>query len=168
MGQRDFKGLTEKLKNETRDEFFDKYIAYGNDKDLCNIEIQKLLIRYGYVEELVSLISGVIIDKEIIEKIMQSKLRNNKKLKFMNGKIASVRFEEDSTLPKDTKWLLIEFIDENNIKFNIKDIYLDNEIQDEENEMEKYEEIIKYRKNIIAIVERLKSELILKCFLEVS
>lgn len=153
------------LYDMTAQDVMDRYIAYGTDKELNNPEIQKLFIKFGYVDELINLVSGVITDKIVIKKILSSHALSDKNLIAKTGKIQKIALLEDSDLPEDVCWMNISFLDENNQESILKDMYFKN-IRDYEDDIDKYNEIMKYKgQPLTAIIENEKQEFKLKCFL---
>lgn len=153
------------LYDMTAQDVMDRYIAYGTDKELNNPEIQKLFIKFGYVDELINLVSGVITDKIVIKKILSSHALRDKNLIAKTGKIQKIALLEDSDLPKDVCWMNISFLDENNQESVLKDMYFKN-IRDYEDDIDKYNEIMKYEgQHLTAIIEKEKQEFKLNCFL---
>lgn len=75
----------EKVKNElkninladmTKQQVFDRFIAYGDREELNNPEIQKVLIQSGYANELMDMVT-IITDEEVIKLLYQSKAFEN-------------------------------------------------------------------------------------------
>lgn len=153
-----YESVKERLKNKPIEEWskqdvFDRYIAYSDDNELRNPDIQKLLIQHGYIDELTSIISSVITDNEVIEKILSSDFVKNENIILKNGKIKKISFEED--------WMYIEFIDENNTVITVKDVHFKSELKDS------YEELNKYKdKELTLIIDNTENEMRLRCALK--
>lgn len=156
------------LEDMTAQDVLDRYIAYGTDEDLNNPEIQNLFIKFGYIDELINLVQGVITDKKVIEKILSSNVLDDNNIIAKKGRIQEIEMLEDSELPEDVCWMNISFLDENNQESILRDMYFKN-IRDYEDYIDKYKEIMKYKeKKLTALIENKKSELRLKCFLLVN
>jgi hypothetical protein len=152
-----------KLEDFTSKDVIDRYIAYGDAKDFENLEVQKLLIKHGYIEELICSVETVITDKTIIDGIINSNLFKNGNFKLINGKIQSLDIVEDKELvPMGMCWLIINFV-ENNNKYKIKYMYYDNKQKEYKNEIAQY-----IGKNIYVIVTKDNSnnDFRLCCFLK--
>ena len=153
------------LEDMTAQDVLDRYIAYGTDEDLNNPEIQNLFIKFGYIDELINSVQGVITDKKVIEKILSSNVLDDNNIIAKKGRIQEIELLEDSELPEDVCWMNISFLDENNKESILRDMYFKN-IRDY---IDKYKEIMKYKENkLTALIENKKSELRLKCFLLVN
>lgn len=153
------------LEDMTAQDVLDRYIAYGTDEDLNNPEIQNLFIKFGYIDELINSVQGVITDKKVIEKILSSNVLDDNNIIAKKGRIQEIELLEDSELPEDVCWMNISFLDENNQESILRDMYFKN-IRDY---IDKYKEIMKYKENkLTALIENKKSELRLKCFLLVN
>ena len=69
-----FQEVQERLKNVpleqyTKQDLFDRYIAYGSKEELNNPEIQRLLVKHGYIQELLEMATN--IDNEVMEEIFK-------------------------------------------------------------------------------------------------
>jgi len=85
--------LEKKLEDMDSQEVFDRFIATGDYEDLNNPEVQRLLIKHGYVDVLTDMIY-VITDKQVIKDIFSSNLFENKNITFKQGKIEGIKFVE--------------------------------------------------------------------------
>ena len=100
-----YEEVKEKLKNMKWEEMnkkdvFDRYIAYGNYEELNNPEIQKLLIKNGYANELMDMVT-IITDEEVIKMLYQSKaLENYNKsgIRLYHGKISEIIVEKNGDI----------------------------------------------------------------------
>lgn len=77
-----YKEVIERLKNippeqYTKQDLFDRYIAYGTTEELNNPKIQRLLIKHGYIQELLEVAPN--IDNEVMEEIFESMKDNQPK-----------------------------------------------------------------------------------------
>lgn len=167
-----FEDVEERIKNKkmeelTKEDVFDRYIAYGDDKELSNPEIQKLLIKYGYIDELTSFVRSVITDKEVIDMILSSNFVNEKDIILKNGKIQNIYFVEDSELPEQYNWMYIEFVDKDNITIKVKDIHFKEEPKEWKNELDNYTELNKYKdEELTIIIDNANNEMRLRCALK--
>lgn len=57
------------LEQYTKQAVLDRYIAYGSEQELNTPEIQKLLIKHGYIQELLEIAPS--IDDEVMEEIFK-------------------------------------------------------------------------------------------------
>ncbi len=69
-----FEQVEERLKNVpleqyTKQDILDRFIAYGTEEELNSPEIQKLLIKHGYIQELLEMTTN--IDNEVMEEIFK-------------------------------------------------------------------------------------------------
>ena len=99
----------EKVKNEikninladmTKEQVFDRYIAYGKREELNNPEIQKVLIQKGYTNELMDMVT-IITDDEVIKMLYQSKaFENYNKLgiRLYHGKLLEMKVEKNDDI----------------------------------------------------------------------
>lgn len=153
-----FEEVEERLKNVplekyTYNDVFDRYVAYGEDYELAQVEVQKLFIKYGMIEDLVLAVESIITDKEVINAILSSNIYTHKKYEIVKGKIESIQFAdlEDKELAKGgCCWLIINFLDENSIdKYKIKYMYYPPKQESYKNEVEQ-----NIGKDITVIVNR--------------
>ena len=161
-----YEQVEQRLKNKpqeqwTKDDVFDRYVGYGSPDEIENPEVQKLFIKHGLYEELINLVSNVITDKEVVEKIISSNIFEKKELKKIRGKIKDINiFEIEDDKIDELKQISIIFEKENNAEqLLIKDFCLTSEIDKYLQDKNKYK-----NKMIITIIEEEKNELILKCF----
>lgn len=56
-----------KLENYSKQDVFERYIVYGSEKELNNSTIQRLLIKHGYIKELIEMATN--ISNDIIDEI---------------------------------------------------------------------------------------------------
>lgn len=150
-----------KVENLTEEDIFERYIVYGTAEELKDPEIQKLLIEHGYIDELTSIITSVITDNEVIDKILTSNFVEEENILVKVGKIKNIYFDEDDELPSDTNWMYIEFIDKNGSEIKLKDIHIKTESQDFENELDKYKD-----DELTILATNINNEMKLKCVLK--
>lgn len=77
-----YKAIIERLRNipleqYTKQELFDRYVAYGSKEELNNPKIQRLLIKHGYIQELLEVAPN--IDNEVMEEIFKTMKDNQPK-----------------------------------------------------------------------------------------
>ncbi len=161
-----YEQIEQRLKNKpqeqwTKDDVFDRYVGYGSPEEIENTEVQKLFIKHDLYDELINLVNNVIIDKEVVEKILNSNIFEKKELKKVRGKIKDIKFFEiEDDKIDELKQISIIFEEENNAEqLLIKDFCLTSEIDKYLQDKNKYK-----NKMIITIIEKDKNELILKCF----
>ena len=65
-------GLIEEI--WTDEEVFERYIVYGDCNELKKSDVQKLLIKHGYIGEVTQLVHSVITDDVVINSILKSYL----------------------------------------------------------------------------------------------
>ena len=98
-----YEEVKEKLKNMkweemTKKDVFDRYIAYGNYEELNNPEIQKLLIKNGYANELMDMVT-IITDEQVIKMLYESKIfEDYDKFKLYHGKILEIHSEKNDDI----------------------------------------------------------------------
>lgn len=154
-----------KLEELTKADVFDRYIAYGEDKEISDPRIQKLLTKYGYIDELIWVLKSVVIDNEVIKSILASEVVKDENMLVKTGKIKELYFVEDDELPKDFNWLYIKFIDEDNKELIARDIHFKKEPR--EFELDNYAELNKYKNEILTIIiEKVNNEMRLRCVLK--
>ena len=153
------------LEDMTRQQVFDRFIAYGNGEELNNPEIQKVLIKNGYANELMDMVA-IITDEEVIKMLYQSKaLENYNKsgIRLFHGKISEIIVEKNSDI------FNINYAFK---KFNNMNLYFKGEIVFSENEINQIKtEIEPYKDSIIAVCDfdskrKYSEEYHLKCFLK--
>ena len=164
----------EKVKNElkninladmTKQQVFDRFIAYGDREELNNPEIQKVLIQSGYANELMDMVT-IITDEEVIKLLYQSKAFENyaqSGIRLYHGKLLEIKTEKNN----DIFNINYEFLEFERMGRNfIGDIAFS---EDEINQIKS--EIEPYKDKLIAVCDfnsqRKSSEKYhLKCFLK--
>ena len=147
-----YESVEERLKNKpvsewTDQDVFDRYVAYGDDKELDEPSVQNLLIKHGYINELINLVDNVIYDESIIKEILNSEVIQKEKYIVRKGKIDKMIFSENIDLPDDFIDVTLSFIDNNKRTIEIKDLCY---IPNKENYIKNIEN---YKDNIIIISE---------------
>ena len=161
-----YEQIEQRLKNKpkeqwTKDDVFDRYVGYGAPEEIENLEVQKLFIKHGLYEELIDLVIKVITDKDVVEKILNSNIFDNKKIQKIKGTIKDIKILdiEDNDID-ELKQVIILFEKEDNLEqIQINDFCLASEVEDYMQDKEKY-----YNTKITAIIEEDDDKLILKCF----
>lgn len=164
----------EKVKNElknvnladmTKQQVFDRFIAYGNSEELNNPEIQKVLIQNGYANELMDMVT-IITDEEVIKLLYQSKAFENYTqagIRLYHGKLLEITAEQDD----DIFNINYEFLE-----YKIMGRHFSGDIAFSEDEINQIKsEIEPYKDKLIAVCDfnsqRNSSEKYhLKCFLK--
>ena len=113
-----YESVEKRLKNKpvsewTDQDVFDRYVAYGDYKELDEPSVQKLLIEHGYIDELINLVDNVIYDESIIKEILNSEVIQKEKYIVRKGKIDKMIFSENIDLPDDFIDVTLSFIDNN-------------------------------------------------------
>lgn len=140
-----YESVEERLKNKpfsewTDQDVFDRYVAYSDDKELDEPNVQNLLIEHGYIDELINLADNVIYDESIVKKILNSEAIE--KYIVRKGKIKNIVFSENIDLPNDFVDVTLTFIENKTSTLIIKDLcYLPNK-EDFLKNIEKYAEKI--------------------------
>lgn len=147
-----YESVEKRLKNKpvsewTDQDLFDRYVAYGDYKELDEPSVQKLLIEHGYIDELINLVDNVIYDESIIKEILNSEVIQKEKYIVRKGKIDKMIFSENIDLPDDFIDVTLSFIDNNKRTIEIKDLCY---IPNKENYIKNIEN---YKDNIIIISE---------------
>lgn len=147
-----YESVEKRLKNKpvsewTDQDVFDRYVAYGDYKELDEPSVQKLLIEHGYIDELINLVDNVIYDESIIKEILNSEVIQKEKYIVRKGKIDKMIFSENIDLPDDFIDVTLSFIDNNKRTIEIKDLCY---IPNKENYIKNIEN---YKDNIIIISE---------------
>lgn len=145
----------EKVKNElkninladmTKQQVFDRFIAYGDREELNNPEAQKVLIQNGYANELMDMVT-IITDEEVIKMLYKSKIFENYKqsgIKLFHGKISEIIVEKND----DIFNMNFEFTKFNNMRqLFVREAFTEDEI----NQIKK--EIEPYKDNLIAVCD---------------
>lgn len=140
-----YESVEERLKNKpfsewTDQDVFDRYVAYSDDKELDEPNVQNLLIEHGYIDELINLADNVIYDESIVKKILNSEAIE--KYIVRKGKIKNIVFSENIDLSNDFVDVTLTFIENKTSTLIIKDLcYLPNK-EDYLKNIEKYAEKI--------------------------
>lgn len=107
--------VIERLKNipleqYTKQDIFDRYVAYGADYELAQPKVQKLFIKYGMIEELVTVVRSIITDKKVIDSILVGNIYVPMgEFAGIRGTLESTEIIEDQELPKGFNWLCLNF-----------------------------------------------------------
>ena len=152
------------LTDMTKEQVFNRFIAYGHIEELNNPEIQKVLIQNGYANELMDMVT-IITDEEVIKLLYQSKVfenYNKSGIRLYHGKIAKFIVEKYD----DIFSINFEFTKFNNMRqLLVRTAFTEDEISQIKTEIEPYKD------NLIAVCDfnskRKSSEKYhLKCFLK--
>lgn len=134
------------LKDMTKEQVFDRFIAYGNNEELNNPEIQKILIKNGYIEELLNMVT-IITDDEVIKLLYKSNVfenYNHSGIVLFHGKISEIKPEKKD----DIFNINFEFTKFNNTgQIFVREAFTEDEI----NQIKK--EIEPYKDNLIAVCD---------------
>ena len=134
------------LKDMTKEQVFDRFIVYGNNEELNNPEIQKILIKNGYVEELLNMVT-IITDDEVIKLLYKSNVfenYNHSGIVLFHGKISEIKTEKND----DIFNINFEFTKFNNTgQLFVREAFTEDEI----NQIKK--EIEPYKDNLIAVCD---------------
>lgn len=147
-----------KLEDMTEQDLFDRYIAYGTPEELNNTEIQRQLIKYGYLEYLIHIVNKLEVTEEIIGEMTSSELFETKGYMIKRGTIEHIEIAKHKWLPEDYIWLVFEVQDENKQEqYTLKYLHV----------KQKFKRRLKTlkEKQIMAIVEQKDGELYVVCFL---
>lgn len=111
-----FEQVEERLKNKqfkdyTYDDIFDRYVGYGEDYELAQVEVQRLFIRHKMIEEFLFVAPrNIITDKEVIEGILLSDIYAPMgEYRAIRGTLESTEIIEDQELPQGASWLYLNF-----------------------------------------------------------
>lgn len=139
----------------TQIEFSEKYIA-GNEGDVEDPEVQKIWIKYGFVNILIDSLD-LFTDKEVVNQILASNLWNNVEERYIlkKGKIKNMEALEGKELVEHLFEVSIDFLDENET-----DIYRLKGLCNKD-KMNLYKE-----QNLYAIIQEENHELRFCCFLK--
>ena len=155
-----YESLEQRLKNKpkeqwTREDVFDRYIGYGSPEEIEDLDVQKLFIKYELYEELIDLVS------KVVEKILDSNIFENKKIKKIKGKIKTIKISDiENDNIDELKQVSIIFEKKDNLeKIKINDYCLTQDTNQYLENKKKYK-----NKIMIAIVEKNNKNLNLKCF----
>jgi len=139
----------------TQNEFFEKYVV-GNEGDIENPEVQKLWIKYDFIDTLIESVE-VITDKEVVESILASDLWENEKYILKIGKIIHIELLNGKELVEHLYEILIDFLDENGIeRYIIKGL----------GDKEKISKFIGQDINVIVEIQEENNDLRFCCFLK--
>ncbi len=161
-----YKEVEERLKNVkledmTSQDVFDRYIGYGDNRELNNIEIQKLLLKHNYIEYLISSVETIITDKTVIEKITSSDLFKDSKYHLIRGRIENIEIMEDKELPKGFEWLIVNLQTQAKEEYKLKYMYYPQKQESYKNQIER-----NMGNDLIAVTECKEKEYRLCCFLK--
>lgn len=108
--------VTERLKNKeleeyTYDDVFDRYVGYGAEHELAQVEVQRLFIKHRMIEELLFVVPrNIITDKEVIEGILSSNIYAPMgEYGAIRGTLESTEIVTDKELPQGASWLYLNF-----------------------------------------------------------
>ena len=111
-----FEQVEERLKNKqfkdyTYADIFDRYVGYGEEHELAQVEVQRLFIKHGMIEELLFVAPrNIITDKEVIEGILSSNIYAPMgEYGTIRGTLESTEIIEDQELPQGASWLYLNF-----------------------------------------------------------
>ena len=152
-----------KLEDMTAQDVFDRYVGYGDNKELNNIEIQKLLLKHNYIEYLISSVETIITDKTVIEKITSSDLFKDSKYHLIRGRIENIEIMEDKELPKGFECLIVNLQTQAKKEYKLKYMYYPQKQESYKNEIEQH-----IGKDLILIAEHREKEYRLCCLLKVN
>ena len=93
------KGEYKVMKHYTEQDIANHYIVAGTDKQLNTPKVQKLLLKYGYVKELLEMVD-IITCKEVVKDILSSKLLEDKTISIIKGRITSIQFTKFEIVPE--------------------------------------------------------------------
>ena len=153
-----------KLADMTKEQVFDRFIAYGTREELNNPEIQKVLIQNGYANELMDMVT-IITDEEVIKMLYKSRVFENYNqcgIRLYHGQISEIIVEKNDDIYN---------INYDFNKFNNMRLYFKGEVAFSENEINQLKtEIEPYKDNLIAVCDfnskrKNSEEYHLKCFL---
>lgn len=153
-----------KLADMTKEQVFDRFIAYGTREELNNPEIQKVLIQNGYASELMDMVT-IITDEDVIKMLYKSRAFENYNqcgIRLYHGQISEIIVEKNDDIYN---------INYDFNKFNNMRLYFKGEVAFSENEINQLKtEIEPYKDNLIAVCDfnskrKNSEEYHLKCFL---
>lgn len=98
------------LEKMTKEQVFNRYVAYGRYEDFENVEIQKILCKYDLIEWLISSVSTIITDQSVIDDITSSTIVKSNEYQMLRGKIKSLELICSMDLPKGICLLSITII----------------------------------------------------------
>lgn len=154
-----------KLADMTKEQVFDRFIAYGTREELNNPEIQKVLIQNGYASELMDMVT-IITDEDVIKMLYKSRAFENYnqcEIRLYHGQISEIIVEKNDDIYN---------INYDFNKFNNMRLYFKGEVAFSENEINQLKtEIEPYKDNLIAVCDfnskrKNSEEYHLKCFLK--
>lgn len=158
--------MEKNLKNKpteqwTKEDVFDRYVGYGSQQEIETPEVQKLFVKFELFDELINLVNNIITEKEVVDKLLNSNIFENKNLQKIKGKIKEIKILDiENDHMDELKQILIIFEKEDNLEqIQINDFCLTANIKQYLQDKEKYK-----NSEIIAIVEKEDKKLILKCF----
>ena len=159
----DFSKRLENINQEewSDEDVFERYIVYGDNDELKKSDVQKLLIKHGYIEEVTQFVDSVITDDEVINSILNSHLFEDGEINLRKGRIEKIEFVEDDELPEEFNWCYITFIENNSLEIlTILDFCYIPENEEYE------EELNKYKDNIGIVTEIINDIVRVRCFLK--
>ena len=154
-----------KLEDMTKQEIFDRFIAYGSYEEINNSKIQKLLIKNGYANELLDMVT-IITDEEVIKMLYENRVfekNNETEIRLYHGKLLEIKAEKND----DIFNMNYEFLE-----FKIMGRHFSGDIVFSEDEINQIKaEIEPYKDNLIAVCDfnsqrKSSEEYHLKCFLK--
>ena len=89
-----------KLADMTKEQVFDRFIAYGTREELNNPEIQKVLIQNGYASELMDMVT-IITDEDVIKMLYKSRAFENCNqcgIRLYHGQISEIIVEKNDDI----------------------------------------------------------------------
>lgn len=162
-----FEQVEERLKNVpfeqyTYNDVFDRYVAYGEDYELAQPEVQKLFIKHRMIEDLVLAVESIITDESVIDGITSSNLFEDSKYHLIRGRIESVEIIEDKELPRGFEWLIVNLQTQAE-EYKLKYMYYPQKQEIYKNKIEQ-----NIGKDLMAVVESREKEYRLCCLLKAN
>lgn len=147
-----YEQVEQRIKNKpieewTKEDVFDRYIAYGTEEEINTPKIQQVLLQHGYIKELFEM-TNFIKDEQVISDILHKYLHKVDGSIIIFGKVRDIWIIEHLEEPKERK-LVFDFIDTdtNEIVTIVGTVVFTQE------ELDDYlKQLNKYKNNLIALV----------------
>lgn len=152
-----------KLEDYTKQDVLDRYVAYGSEKELQDPTIQRLLIKFDFIDSFIDTVD-IITDKQVIKDLLNKQVQKNN-LSIIVGEIINIDKQVYVTCQgTDIYCSVIKFKDAlTNAVYDIKHHLLleDNSLEEYKSKLEPY-----IKRGVAAIVTHKGGELLLRCYLE--
>lgn len=150
-----------KLENYTKQDVLDRYVAYGTEQELNSPAIQRLLIKYDFIDSFIDTVE-IIEDKEVIKDLLANEVVQKNNI-IIDGEI--VKIDKHSFITcngTDIYCSVVTLKDRHTSKlYEVK-----HQLLLDETSLDNYKKKMQpYTKNVAAIVRQKDEYYLLRCYL---